>query len=158
MHVCAHGGGVGALVKCLEKGYLCDRIAFAGSQIAAMAALPGSECGIVQQNRNTNICFAIGRDVEDVFGAGGAVAMERAMAFIVILINISRLSGICFLTANGGRPGQRLRLWPEPTIQHNFDYPGTDVLLTSAKIGVKMRVESAGDDSDLERTPHAGFC
>src|ERR1035438_1456978 len=109
VHVRAHGGGVGTLVERLEQRHLGDGVALARVQRTAVAALPILHRGVAHQNGNRDRRLAVRGDVEDMLGPAVAVAFIRPVAFIVILINITALSGIGFLAADCRRAGQRLR-------------------------------------------------
>jgi hypothetical protein len=111
--------------------------------VPVLPVIEGRELAYQHGDRELEVLRS-GGDVEDVFGAGVAVALVRAVALVEIEINVTALSGIGFLAANGGGTGQRLRFTGEPTIKQRefpfFDYPGTSVLLTSARIGEKMKL------------------
>src|SRR5437016_457932 len=80
-----HQSRMGALVKSLKKRHFGSSVTLGRDQRTAVLVLPGAHRLVQHEDRNRSGGFAVGRHVENEFGAGFAFAREGALAFVIVL-------------------------------------------------------------------------
>src|ERR1051325_2481045 len=78
--VLLHQSRMGTLVERLKQGHLGGGVEFGGGQRPAVLLLPAAHGFIVHEYRNRSGGLAVGRDVEDEFGARFALAPVGTVA------------------------------------------------------------------------------
>src|SRR5271165_4078074 len=96
---------VGDFVEGLHQAQLHACILLGLAKRAAPAGGPGFDRPGMKEDADRIRRFAVGGHVEDKFGGGrfGVTVKRRPFADEVILVNVSRLSGVSLDAANGHR-------------------------------------------------------